>query len=80
MALNCLICMSTPNGTGYTEVRINSLHQLAMLMPGHVVTYEVCQQLVTNSGARVEDAELFDLLIWAVSEIGVTAPAIPTHA
>lgn len=37
MTLNCLISLSTPQGVGFAEVRINSLHQLAILMHGNVL-------------------------------------------
>lgn len=69
MPLNCLICMSTADGIGFAEVRVNSLHQLATLMPGNVVAYEVRQQINSTAGARVDDAELYDVLNGAVSEI-----------
>ncbi len=78
MTLNCLISLLTPQGVGFTEVRVNSLHQLAILMPGSVLTYEICQQAQTTSGARVDDAELFNLLTWAVSEIACQCENGPT--
>ncbi len=69
MTLNCFISLLTPQGKGFTEVRVNSVHQLAVLMPGTVLAYEIHQQAQTTSGARVDDAELFNLLTRAVSEI-----------
>lgn len=69
MTLNCLICLSTPDGRGFAEVRVNSLHQLAVVMPAPVISYEVRSQVVSTSGARVLDAELFDILEGAVRDI-----------
>ena len=69
MTLNCIVCMSTPEGCGFAEVRVNSLHQLAVVMPAPVVSYEVRSQVECPSGAQVVDAELFDLLIGVVHDI-----------
>ncbi len=70
MTRHCLVCISTLDGTGFAEVQVNSVHQLAMVMPGAVISYEVQNQGESTSGANVEDDELFDLLMGAVQDIG----------
>ena len=69
MTFNCLVCMSTPEGCGFAEVRVNSLHQLAVVMPAPVVSYEIRSQVECPGSAQVVDAELFDVLVSVVQDI-----------
>lgn len=69
MTLNCLICMATAEGRGFAEVRVNSIDQLAAVMPSPVTAYEIHRQVVSTSGAQVQDAELVDLLMGAIRDI-----------
>lgn len=69
MPLNCLICMSTAEGRGFAEVRVNSVEQLAAVMPSSVASYEIHSEAVSTSGAQVQDGELVDLLMGAIQDI-----------
>jgi len=80
MTLNCLVCMSTPDGCAFAEVRVNSLHQLAVVMPAPVVTYEIRCQVECACGAQVLDAELFDLLIGVVRDIECQCATVPSRS
>lgn len=67
MTLKCLVILSTCSGQVLAEVLVNSLHQLAVVMPASVVSYEV-----QNNGqcgyAVVNDSELFDVLIGLLND------------
>lgn len=69
MAKKCVIKLSTPDGLAIAEVHVSSLHQLALLMPATVITYEVEDQGVSGRGP-VSDSELYDLLIGLIASIG----------
>jgi hypothetical protein len=69
MALNCLVHLSISAGQGFAEVRVNSLHQLALIMPASVISYEVRRPAESVSSAHVEDAELFEVLLGIVRDI-----------
>ena len=69
MTLICLVSLSTPDGCGFAEVRVNSLHQLAVVMPAPVVSYEIRYQVNCGCGTQVLDVELFDLLMGVVKDI-----------
>ncbi len=64
----CLITLTTPAGKGVTEIHVNSLHQLALLMPAQVIAYEV-QDNGTCPRAPVSDVELYETLVAAVEDI-----------
>jgi len=68
MTLNCLVKLTTHIGQAMAEVRINSLHQLAVVMPASVVSYEVQNNGECNY-EPVNDAELFDLLNGVISDV-----------
>lgn len=70
MAICCLISLTTTAGTGYVEVCINSLHQLALIMPAPVISYEVQRQVdQTIHSQNILDNELYDLLIGLLDDI-----------
>lgn len=72
MCLRCLLAISTTMGSGYAVVCVNSLHQLAVLMPASVVSYEVQEIAETISPAHVFDEELFKELV----KISKDAPSV----
>lgn len=72
MCLRCLLAISTTTGKGYAVVCVNSLHQLAVMMPASVVSYEVQEIEETNSPAHVFDGELFTKLV----KISNDAPSV----
>ncbi len=59
MTIMCLLHIHTGTGDGFAEVTTNDLHQLAMLMPGSVIAYEI--EKIDHASARsaVDDSELF---------------------
>lgn len=63
MCLRCLLALSTISGDGYAVVCVNSLHQLATVMPATVVSYEVQEIEDAISPAHILDAELFSELV-----------------
>ena len=63
MCLRCLLALSTAEGKCYAVVHIKSLHQLAMLMPASVVSYEVQEIEDVFSPAEIIDTELFSDLV-----------------
>lgn len=70
MTIQCLIHISTSSDRGYAEVVTNDLHQLAIAMPGSVITYEI-QAIVELPGPRkIIDDELFAELSMIVAAIG----------
>ena len=68
MTLNCFVILCTSNGRGFAEVRVNSLHQLARLMPASVVSY-VASHNGDSARGPIRDAELYDLLMGLISDI-----------
>ena len=69
MTIRCLLSIVCPAGKGFGEVKANSLHQLALIMPAAVVSYEV-RHIDEESGyATVDDSELFDLLAGLLKDI-----------
>lgn len=61
MPLNCLITMRTPAGSAVAEIRVNSIEQLARVMPPQVTSYDVRDNGQSPRGP-VADTELHDLL------------------
>ena len=68
MTRRCFVILSTDHGLGYAEVVVNSLQQLALLMPAQVVRYVVEDKGETIQ-APVTDDELHDLLTGVVRDI-----------
>lgn len=68
MALDCLVTFITATGRGTAEVRANSLHQLAVLMPGAVVTYQV-RDNGDCKGVVVSDDDLYSQLVSVIGDI-----------
>jgi hypothetical protein len=68
MTTNCLLTMTTISGQCCAEVRVNSLHQLALLMPPSVVSYELIDKGL-SAHPFVSDQELFDLLVGVVRDL-----------
>lgn len=68
MTKNCLVTFFTSIGHGVAEINVNSLHQLAVLMPASVVSYEV-QDNGDEARGPVSDVELYELLLDLVSDI-----------
>lgn len=54
------------------EIHVNSLHQLAVLMPASVISYEVYDNGECPRAA-VSDGELYDLLVGVVRDIDLQA-------
>lgn len=69
MCLRCLVELYTISGTGYAVVCVNSLHQLAVLMPASVVSYEVQEIEQVICPAYVIDAELYTELTKISSDV-----------
>lgn len=70
MPLSVLIELRVADVTGFVEVSINNLHQLAILMPGSVVSYEVHRIDERPSDfAVIDDIDLVDLLSRIATEI-----------
>ena len=63
MCLRCLLALSTSQGECYAVVCIETLHQLAVLMPASVLSYEVQEIEEIFSPAEVVDTELFSELV-----------------
>lgn len=72
MTKNCLLSLSTSTGHGVAEIHVNSLHQLAVLMPASVVCYEVYDNGECPRGL-VSDAELYDLLVGVIRDIDLNS-------
>lgn len=72
MTFRCLLCIHTPCGQGFAEIHCNSLHQLAILMPGQVISYEVEGIANDPLNPTVVDDELTHVLIGFCSDLGVT--------
>ena len=69
MTKSCLVTIVTSTGHCVAELHINSLHQLALLMPASVISYEVYDNGESSLGA-VSDSELYDLLLGLIKGIG----------
>lgn len=69
MTIRCLICICTSSGSDYVEVTANDLHQVALLMPGTVLSYEVQEICELAQPRTVSDSDLF-------SELDITAPDV----
>ena len=69
MTIKCLIAIDTPDGKGFAEVHANSLHQLAELMPGSVLRYEICHYEEAAQSPVIQDSELFDLLAGVLADM-----------
>lgn len=65
---NCLVTFCTSNGRGAAELCVNSQHQLALLMPATVISYEV-QDNGECARSHVNDNELYDLLLGLVGDL-----------
>lgn len=63
MSLRCLLALSTVNGKCYAVVSVNTLDQLAMVMPAPVLAYEVEQLEEAFSPAKISDTELYEELV-----------------
>lgn len=61
MPVNCLITMWTLAGSVIAEIRVNSIQQLAHVMPSQVISYDVRDNGESPRGP-VADAELHDQL------------------
>lgn len=64
----CLVTLLTPAGEGVAEVHVNSLHQLAVMMPATVTSYHV-QDKGDCMRPSISDSELYDLLVALVADI-----------
>lgn len=80
MTIRCLLCIATSFGSGYAEIETNNLHQLALLMPASVISYDV--QLITEQPIprTVIDAELFCELCRIASAIAPPRQFLPPGA
>lgn len=67
MTKTCLVTFVTVNGIAVAEVHINSLHQLALLMPASVVSYEVYDNGDCSCGPVI-DSELYELLLGVIAD------------
>lgn len=68
MTKRCLVTLTTPAGQGFIEVQVNSLHQLAVLMPATVIAYEV-EDNGECPRPPIPDTEVFDTLVSVVEDI-----------
>ena len=66
MCLRCLLALSTSQGRCYAVVCTETLHQLALLMPASVISYEIQETEEVVSPAEVIDIELFSSLVGVV--------------
>ena len=69
MTIRCLLSIVSPAGEGYGEVKANSLHQLAAIMPAAVLSYAVRHIHEEPGYAAIDDSELFDLLAGLLEDI-----------
>jgi len=57
MTIRCLICICTSSGSDYVEVTANDLHQVALLMPGTVLSYEVQEICELDEAATRQECD-----------------------
>lgn len=69
MTIRCVVCIQTGSGKEYVEANVNDLHQVALLMPGNVLSYEVQQISELALPRTVKDSDLF-------AELSIIAPQI----
>ena len=64
MRLRCLISIATISGNGYAVVYVNSLRQLAVVMPASVLSYDI-QEIEDDvfTPAHVVNSELYNELV-----------------
>jgi hypothetical protein len=69
MRLRCLLAITTKYGNGYAVVYVNSLVQLAFVMPASVLSYDI-QEIVDDvfTPAHVIDSELYKELLNIVED------------
>ena len=67
MARDCLVILSTSAGSCIAEIRVDSLHQLALVMPATVISYEVRDNGECGV-SKVGDEELFELLTGVIRD------------
>jgi hypothetical protein len=71
MTFRCLLCIDTPSGQGFAVVHCNSLHQLALIMPGLVISYEVQEMATDPFNPTVLDDELISVLVGFCSDLSI---------
>lgn len=69
MTLRCLVAITTVAGDSYAVVCVQTLYQLAIMMPVIVVTYKVHEIEEVLRPASMSDAEIQDALIYIVTDI-----------
>ena len=69
MSLRCLLELTTSDGTCYAMVCVHTLHQLAVLMPAPVVSYEL--QIIEElpCSGPVDDDELYMELMHIIEDM-----------
>lgn len=74
MTMTCLVELRLADASGFAEVGVNDLHQLAELMPGPILSYEVhfVSERLSNP-AVIADTELFDQLSGILKDIAASA-------
>lgn len=63
----CLVTFTIAAGEGVAEVHVNSLHQLAVMMPASVISYAVLDHGDSARG-MIDDAQLYDLLLGVIRD------------
>lgn len=68
MTIRCVICIFKSSGSHYIEVNANNLHQIALVMPGTVVSYKIQEIFELVEPKAVNDADLFAQLDGTIFE------------
>ncbi len=66
--MQCLVSLTTIDGTVHAQLPVRSLHQLASLMPSSVYAYTVDVQAELGCTSLIDDAELYALLVGVIAD------------